>query len=232
MAPAPGFRRWKAPRVISPDLRFATKTGGPPSGVPRLVRGPWASDFRTEAVYRTAVSARASTRTGHSLATRGVRTIPIGGKSATTSGRQAGVVGCEAHYPSKGVNRLAGVGALSTWPLSLGRGAAGQWRLSKVAGARGVLVVVRLKEADERHVATPSPLRKGAGLARSAARESVSEATPAVAKPRGSWRPGSSSERSGLSGGRRPELHGGVAWCVALSTKLWSGAAALGSRAR
>jgi hypothetical protein len=61
--------------------------------------------------------------------------------------------GLMAHDPSSGMNRLARAGALSTRPSSPGRGAAGQWLLTGVAGARGVLGVVRLTEADERHVA-------------------------------------------------------------------------------
>lgn len=50
---------------------------------------------------------------------------------------------------------------------------------------------------------------------------------PAVAKPTVWWRPGSSSEQPGLIGGRRPEPHGGAAWCVAFSKGFWSRRAAL-----
>jgi hypothetical protein len=116
------------------------------------VRGTWADDF-----LRRRFTAPPSRKSFHSSGTfAGDTRCPnhsLGGKSAVTSGRQAGVLGSCGSSPLEGMNRLAGAGALSTRPLSLGRGAAGQWLLTEVADARGVLVVVRLKEADERHEA-------------------------------------------------------------------------------
>lgn len=130
----------------------------------------WASDFRTEAVTappsRLELPLERDFRWRHEVS----EPFPLGVNPPRRAVVRRGSWALVAHYPSKGMNRLAGSGAFSIWALSLGRGAAGQWRLSKVAVARGVLVVVRLKEADERHVARRPLLTERRGAWRAAQR--------------------------------------------------------------
>lgn len=123
----------------------------------------------------------------------------LGVNPPSTSGRRAGVMGSSGSPPLEWDESAGRSVHVSARPLSPGGGAAGQWLFSGVVGARGVLGVVRLKEAGERHVARRSD-PSGSGRVPSAqrsARKRVGSDAPRWQSRGGRGGPGAPS------GGRR-----------------------------